>query len=48
MTLCATCKHFQNDCDIIIKIQEIADTYNLELNVKIQKCAAYANKDATL
>ena len=48
MITCNTCKHFDdeftNGCDILNQIQNIADTYRLEMNVKISKCDAYGVK----
>ena len=41
MTVCNSCKHYKNGCDILNQIQNIADTHGLELNVKISKCDAY-------
>lgn len=52
MIVCNTCKHFDdeftNGCDILNQIQNIADTYRLELNIKISKCDAYGVKSRTL
>ena len=40
MIICDSCKHYKNGCDILNQIQNIANTYGLELNVKISKCDA--------
>ena len=39
-TLCKICA-LREECDILIKIQDIADTYNLNLDIKISKCDAF-------
>lgn len=42
--ICYECEHYQNDCDILAQIQNIADTYDLELSVNVYKCAAVKRK----
>lgn len=38
--LCKICV-LREECDILIKIQDIADTYHLNLDIKISKCDAF-------
>ena len=49
MTLCKLCAHYEPDeihvCDILDKIKTVADTYGLELTIKVHKCEAYKKKD---
>jgi len=38
--LCYSCKNYK-DCDVLIKIKNISDIYNLYLDIKIYQCSAY-------
>lgn len=38
--LCRSCDHYQNGCDIINQIQNVADTYRMEIEIKVFKCDA--------
>ena len=44
MILCKTCEHRDEPCDILIKVQTVADLYGLEIEVKVNKCNAYKKK----
>ena len=44
--LCNNCERcvegeFKNECDILNKIQQIADSYALKLNIQVYECNAY-------
>jgi hypothetical protein len=40
MTLCIVCDN-RHDCDILIKLREIAEMYDIKMNVKIEECAGF-------
>ena len=37
MTICNSCDRL-HDCDVMVQIQRIADTYRMELNINVSKC----------
>ena len=39
--ICHTCKFFDEPCDVIARITEIANTYLIEMNLNINGCVAY-------
>lgn len=39
--LCKTCHRYQNGCDVLTQIQNIADTYGIDIEIKVFKCAAH-------
>lgn len=40
--LCKACNHYKNNCDILMQIQNIANNYSLEIEVKVYNCAAFS------
>ena len=40
MSHCIMCCN-RNDCDVLIKLKEIAEIYDMKFNVKIEECAGF-------
>lgn len=48
MTLCNSCVNKDNECDVLISLLELAQKYEMNLSILVDRCGAYKAKPRSI